>query len=115
MKLLIKKDQDAKIFGGVKFKLEARTELDTIESALIEKYKVHKEVLLIKNGTFINTDITIKSLIDGVVFKSSTIQEILKYENNVKKACRTFNNLINVMESFGGEYEINCEVDKESI
>ena len=112
MKLLIKKDQDSKFFGGMKFKLEARTELDNHEKELISKYKVHKEVLLTKN-TIMFSDITIHDLIEGVEFKSSSIQEILSYERNVKKACKAFNNLISVMESFGGEYEINCMLDED--
>ena len=111
MKLLIKKDQDSKFFGGVKFKLEARTELDSHERELISKYKVHKEILLTKN-TLTNSNITINDLIEGVEFKSDSIQEILKYETNVKQACKSFNTLISVMASFGGEYEIDCMLDE---
>ena len=45
MKLIIKRNQDKALLGGMKFLLNARVELTPEESELVKKYKAKKEVL----------------------------------------------------------------------
>lgn len=42
MKLIIKRDQDKGLLGGISFILKARVELTPEESDLIKRYKAHK-------------------------------------------------------------------------
>jgi hypothetical protein len=81
--------------------------LSADEAELIKKYKVHKETLLIKTvsmfGREFDLAITIENLINGQKFKCKDIAEIITYEENVKEACDTLKNNIEVMKSFGGE------------
>ena len=109
MKLYLKKDQAKGLLGGVKFELSARTELTQEERELVSKYKAHKEILLQKDvkipftGKTITLAINIENLTGGEKFKCKDIADILEYESNVKEACETFKNYIEVMKNFGGE------------
>ena len=113
MKLYITRDQAKGMFGGVKFELKARVELTGEESGLVSKYKADKEVLIQKEikipftGKAIILDINIGSLVSGQEFKCKDIADILEYEKNVKEACESFKNYIEVMKSFGGEQVVN--------
>lgn len=109
MKLFITRDQAKGLLGGVKFELRARTELMDEENELVKKYKADKEVLLQKEIKIPFTkkavllDINIGSLMQGQTFKCKDIADILEYEKNVKEACETFKDYIEVMKNFGGE------------
>lgn len=109
MKLYITRDQAKGLLGGVKFVLNARTELTNEERELIKRYKADSEVLLKKEvkilltGKSIVLNLTIGSLISGQNFKCKDIAEILEYEKNVKESCEAFKNYIEVMKNFGGE------------
>jgi hypothetical protein len=116
MKLYITRNQATGFLGKVKFVLKARVELTADELSLVEKYKCKNELLLLKeliipfiNKTFL-LELTIGSFIDGQEFKCKDIADILQYEANVKEACETFKNYIEVMKSFGGEEMIEYEV-----
>lgn len=106
MKLIVKKDQDVGMLGKVKFIINAKVSLTDEESALVKKYNVKKEVLFSKNN-FMQTEITIGSLIDGETFSCKTIEEILKFEEIIKKSCQNLKIKLDTMKSFGGEYEID--------
>ncbi len=109
MKLFITRDQAKGLLGGVKFELRARTELTDEERELVKKYKANKEVLLQKEikipftTKIILLSINIGGLMQGQTFKCKDIADILEYETNVKEACETFKNYIEVMKNFGGE------------
>src|SRR4029077_13107289 len=49
MQLHLKRSQSSKMFGGVRFELEARATVTNEEATLINKYKVHDEVLTEKH------------------------------------------------------------------
>jgi hypothetical protein len=97
------------MFGGVKFELEAKATLTPEESGLVNKYKVHDEVLTEKHIKIPLTDraliikITIGSLVSGQAFKCNDISEILNYEEEIKASCGKLRQLIEVMKTFGGE------------
>ena len=109
MQLHLKRSQASKMFGGVKFELEARATLTPEESGLINKYKVHDEILTEKHIKIPLTDraliikITIGSLVSGQAFKCNDIGEILNYEEEIKASCGKLRQLIEVMKTFGGE------------
>ena len=109
MKLYITRDQAKGVLGKVKFILKARVELTDEEAALLKKYKAKNEILLQKelNIPFLKKKyvllLKIGSFIVGEEFKCKDIADILQYEENIKEACKTFKNYIEVMKSFGGE------------
>lgn len=109
MKLFITRDQAKGLLGGTKFELTARVELGSDESGLVSKYKADKEVLLQKEikvpftNKAVVLDINIGGLMNGQSFKCKDIADILEYEKNIKEACETFKNYIEVMKNFGGQ------------
>lgn len=117
MKLHLKKNQASKLFGGVKFELEAKVVLTAEESALINKYKVQDEVLVEKTIKIPFTDrgivikMTIGSLVSGQTFKCNDIAEIIGYVDTIKGSCENFRNFLEVMKSFGGEEIIDYNAE----
>jgi hypothetical protein len=107
MKLVLKREQDKGLLGGISFVLTARVDLTSDEQDLVKKYKVHKESLLSKTisilGREISYDLKIGDLIEGQRFKCKDVTEILKTEENVKEACQNLKTYLEVMRSFGGE------------
>lgn len=107
MKLLITRDQDKGLMGGISFFLKAQVELTNEEQELVKKYKAHKEILLSKNiqalGNTLTLNIKIGGLIEGESFKCKDISEILTTEANLKEACQNFKNYLEVMKGFGGQ------------
>lgn len=109
MKLYIKRDQAKGMIGKVKFVLNARVELNSEETELVKQYKADKEILLEKELKIpftkktITLALNIGSLLAGQSFKCKDIADILEYEANVRQACDSFKNYIEVMRSFGGE------------
>ena len=109
MRLKLVRNQASGMFGGVKFELEARVDLDPSEAELIRRYKADKEVLVKREIKIPLTDraivvnLTIGSLMTGQTFKCNDIAEILEYEQSVKQSCEAFRRYLTVMESFGGE------------
>src|ERR1700733_14051302 len=109
MQLRLRRSQSSKMFGGVKFELEAKASLTGEKSSLISKYKVQDEGLTEKHIKIPLTDrplvvkITIGSLTPGQTFKCNDIGKILKYEEEIKDSCATLRRLVEIMKTFGGE------------
>lgn len=109
MKLYLTKDQAKGLLGGTKFELSAKVELTSDESSLVSKYKADKEVLLQKQikipftDKAVILDINIGGLVNGQSFKCKDIADVLEYEKNVKEACETFKNYLEIMKHFGGK------------
>lgn len=102
MKLIIKRNQDTGLLGGIKFVLEARVELTPEEEELVKKYKAQREVVYTKGGS----PYTIDDLLNGVKDKCKDITLLLNAEEVYKEACKTFKIFLEVMASFGGEEAI---------
>jgi len=105
MKLIVKRDQDKALMGGMSFLLSCRVEVTNEERDLIKKYKAHKTALAhrtTKSGVEAGT-IKIGNLIDGVTFRNKDISALLESEEVVKEACASFKTYLDVMASFGGE------------
>jgi len=110
MELLIKRNQDKGMLGGIKFTLFAKVELTSEEEALIKKYKAHKEVLF----TGKNRQYTINDLLLGDKTKCKDVTVLLENEKVYKNACQYLKTLLDVMKSFGGEERILFDDDQES-
>lgn len=110
MKLIIKRDQEAKtgIFGGHKgmtFVLSCRVELTPKEKELIAKYKAENEPLTYttdREGKKI-PKYTVSSLTMGIKERMQDITILLNNEEAIKEACKDFKTLLEVMSTFGGE------------
>ena len=101
MKLIIRRDQDVGLLGGISFVLTARVELTSEEEALIKKYKAHRAVLFVgSNG---NREYTIEHLVTGVRDKCKDISVLLANEELYKEVAARFKIFLEVMQSFGGE------------
>jgi hypothetical protein len=116
VKLIIKRDQQAQtgFFGGHKgmsFNLSYRVELSPEEKDLVAKYKAENHPLTYttdRDGSKIPKD-TISQLMRGVSEEMKDIAVLLNNEEVVKKACRDFKTLLEVMATFGGEEVIEFQ------
>ena len=100
MKLVIKRDQDKGLLGGIRFVLHLKVQLTPQEEELIKKYKAHKEILATK-GEY--GAITIGNLVDGISQKCKDVTTLIGNEEIIKEACGTFKTYLGVMASFGGQ------------
>ncbi len=109
MRLSISRDQAKGLLGGVKFELQAKTQLTPEEAEIVKRYKADKEVLLNKEikipftGRSMKFDLKIEDLVRGQTFKCTDVTDIIETEKNVKEACENFKNYLHVMKDFGGE------------
>lgn len=119
MELILKRDQDKGMLGGIKFTLEARAILTSEEQELVKKYKADKYVLFDSKeqshlGGFINVgpiSYTINDLIAGQKDKVKDVSLLLQKEQVLIEACRNLKSALDVMKSFGGEYKITFKED----
>ena len=98
MELLIKKEQDKGMLGGIKFALHVKVKLTSEEEELVKKYKAHKEVLFSKG----EIPYTIGDLIGGRKDKCKDVSVMLNNERVYINACETLKILLDTMKSFGG-------------
>jgi len=99
MKLVIRRDQDRGLMGGMSFVLEAQAVLSRDEEELIKKYKANREVLC-RSEVGVTT---VDDLVRGVKTKCKDVSILLNNEAVYKEACGNFKSLLLVMASFGGE------------
>lgn len=117
MELLIKRDQDKGMLGGIKFVLEARAILTEEENELVKKYKAHKFVLFnsaTQKNFFmdsVNIEYTINDLISGVKDKVNDVTILLQKERIYIEACKNLKTALDVMKSFGGDYRLIFKED----
>lgn len=119
MELVLKRDQDKGMLGGIKFTLEAKAILTSEEQELVKKYKAHKYVLFDSKeqshlGGFINVgpiSYTINDLMAGIKDKVKDVSLLLQKEEVLIEACKNLKNALDVMKSFGGEYRVIFKED----
>lgn len=116
MELLIKKEQDKGMLGGIKFVLHAKVKLSPEEEALIKKYKAYKEVLYESEKRLY----TISDLIAGEKQKCKDVSILLNNEKVYINVCEHLKILLDTMKSFGGvsKYEFKDDgiyLDGENI
>lgn len=110
MELLIKRNQDKGMLGGIKFILEAKAILSAEEQELVKKYKVSKYVLFDSKekqhlGGIIATgpiSYTINDLIAGTSEKVKEVSILLEKKTLIN-ACKNLKATLDVMKSFRGE------------
>jgi hypothetical protein len=113
MELVLRKDQEKKKFGGVRFNLLAKVNLNDEERELVQRFKADSETIYYNELTvpFIKKtftfNITIKELMAGNHYTCDSIYEVLEREEGVKEACKNFYIFLEAMKSFGGEETIS--------
>jgi hypothetical protein len=109
MKLLIQRDQRQQkgLLGGNKgamFQLTCRVQLTPQEQELVTRYRAEKEPLLYRElkGEMVPT-VFIENLVQGKSYEAKDVSTLIENEDEVRKACQNFKNLLVVMATFGGE------------
>jgi hypothetical protein len=122
MKLLLRRDQKpAMMMGAPTFTLDVRAELEPEEKAAVDKYKLGKTVLYLRNkdipentGTLgslasivkwrlTNLSISVNDLAQGKRIECKDITEMLGAEDQIKEAAQTFRAILAAAAGFGGE------------
>lgn len=114
MILAITKDQEGKLFGGVKFVIKFKAMLSPEETALINRYKVGDVVLLHAKKKLITeyeVNLTVNKLAKGDKFVAESIEILHDYEEELIKSCRELISLLEELKSFGGEYFLDISPD----
>jgi hypothetical protein len=99
MQLVIKREKDQGMLGGISFILMAKANLTPEEDALLKKYKVSKEVVYQGAGRIY----TVQTLRAGIREKAKDITVLLDIESSLKNACENLKTLLEIMENFGGQ------------
>jgi hypothetical protein len=121
MKLLLRRDQRAAVFGNKQvFQLDVRADIDDVEKANIAKYKLADTVLyerdtIVDPGSGLlglatrvafkamNISVSVKDLTGGKKIECKDIVEMLAVEDQIKEAAQTFKNILEAAAHFGGE------------
>ena len=126
MKLLLRRDQQANVFGTVTFKLSVRAELTDEERANVARYKLgsamlfEKFILLDRGSGLIglisrlfhrarNLSISVNDLAQGKRIDCKNIVEMLAIEEHIKEAARTFRAILEAARTFGGEEVVKID------
>ena len=101
---------------GITFHLHARASLSDEERALVARYRGVEGTILTTvsglSGKVPLVNVTVASLMAGQTFDCGDVRVLMAAEHEITGACRVFNQLLRVMESFGGEVVI--DFDRES-
>jgi hypothetical protein len=117
MELLLTRDQQSGMLGGIKFQLTAKAKLSSDESAAVKKYKMADTILYEKQGErpdptsfmslarhrFTVPRIQVRDLVDGKTIETKDILEILDAEEQLKDSAKAFHRMLNAAATFGGE------------
>ena len=110
MKLIITKNQNKGLMGGVSFEIKAQVQLEDEERKLIQHYKLENETLLSKKlvnfwgqPTDIEIKVLVKHLVAGETYKCKDLGEVISYTESLKNACGTLKGYMEVARGFGGQ------------
>ena len=121
MKLLLRRSQRSSFTGKVVFTLDLRAELTEAERANIQKYKLGKELLYVKNempnvdpqsvkglGTLLwahamNITVSVNDMVGGKRIECKDILEMLAAEEQIRTAARNFSQVLSAAAHFDGE------------
>ena len=130
MQLIVRRNQDRGLLGGISFTLDVRVVLNEDEQALVKKYKVQKMTLFKKEGGLLgdlvkkavkdensimglflerSQSMTIETLQKGVTTKAKDVSVLLEQEERAREVCKNLKIFLNVMASFGGEEIIDID------
>ena len=120
MKLLLRRDQRSGLTGKVIFTLDVRAEISPEEKARIDKYKLGRELLYVKNTNVpddpgwkgvgkmlvfhaLNITVSVNDLVFGKRVECKDILEMLAAEQQIKEAAINFGRILEAASHFGGE------------
>lgn len=132
MKLLLRRDQRAGLLGKVIFTLDVRAQISPEERANIDKYKLGKELLYMRNkdvpqdegwkgvGKLImfhalNLTISVNDLVNGKKVECKDILEMLAVEEQIKEAALSFGRILEAAAHFGGEEIVHVGADEKPV
>ena len=106
MKLIIRRSQEKRALrGGMRFILEARVTLESDEQELLKRYKADKEVLL-QDPDNRWDKFTVADFLRGVRHVATDVTKVLETEEFFRKTCDELITFLDILDSFGGETEI---------
>lgn len=123
MQLVVKRDQEDRVgvlrgHKGVDFSLTFQLILTQEESDLVRRYRLGDMAL----GTWISQGsevpiATVHGAVVGRTMRWPSVVEMLKRERELKKACVTLKQLLEVARKFGGEdrFEITTDHDVDDL
>ena len=133
MKLILRRDQRSGMLGKVVFTLDVRAEISPTEKANIDKYKLGKELVYMKNkdtpfndGSFsgsakvlffhaMNITISVNELVGGKRIECKDILEMIAAEEQVKEGAITFGRMLEAASRFGGDEIIPIGADENPV
>lgn len=130
MKLLLRRDQRSGLMGKIIFTLEVRAQISPEEKARIDKYKLGKELLYVKNTNVptdegwkgvgkllmfhaMNITVSVNDLVSGKRIECKDILEMLAVEEQIKTATLNFGRALEAAAHFGGEEVISIGADEK--
>ena len=129
MKLLLRRDQRQGLLGKMIFTLDVRAQISGEERARIDKYRLGRELLYVKNTDVpendgwkgvgkllvfhaLNISITVNDLVGGRKIECKDILEMLAVEQQIKDAAVNFGRMLEAAARFGGEEVIPIGADE---
>lgn len=129
MQLKIKRNQRSAMLGGkVVFILDVMAELNREEKDLVDKYKLHKELVYSSDAAEHNAAMaragnlkslgaavldratkrrfTLGDLVDGQHLECKDLGELVDTENQVYAACQTIRQYLDIAKSFDGSEQV---------
>lgn len=123
MKLLLRRNQRAAVFGKPVFSLEVRADISSDEREHIDRYKLG-DTMLYERDTLedrgsgllglasrlafkaMNITVSVRDLTDGKKVECKDIIEMLAVEGQIREAAQTFAQVLRAAMQFGGEEAI---------
>lgn len=97
---------------GVVFTFTCRLQLDDHERELVDKYRlwgyplVHLRMTELRDLSENDTLMSPERLLEGWTFPTRYVSDALHAEDGVKEGCAAFKEVLRMMESYGGQEEV---------
>jgi hypothetical protein len=101
LKLRLTRNHSPRAFGGMNFELFVRAELDDEEAALVRKYGVGSETLMVLPAAVGGEWLTIEGLAAGQRFNAASLGSMLANEQAVRSACQIFEARLHILRRLG--------------
>ena len=117
MQLVFKRDQEQRkgLFGdnkGTRFRLNITVRMTDGEKSLTSQYKVWNYRLYIPSEQSSQAAVSVRDANGTAIITTNDALELLAIEESIRAACESFNAVLNVVASFGGETVIEIGADQ---
>jgi len=114
MQLKLSKSQKSGVMGGGKLTLMAKVVTTPDEAEVINKFKMHKEIIWQKNprdsiapGFLGVKTMTVGSLINGETYTCKDIGQMIEMEEFIKTVATNLKGYVEAAKGFGGDVTID--------